>query len=72
MDGNWVSTSNTDAFYSIDETSGELVHGPNFVLNMDYELRREHKDTYEYPVHGWYWFDSQEEARIFFNLPPAE
>jgi hypothetical protein len=22
--------------------------------------------TYEYPVDGWYWFDSEEDAREFF------
>ena len=56
------------AFYSIDEATGDLLKGPNFVLNSDFELRRELKDTYEYPVFGWYWFDSEQEAKTFFNL----
>jgi len=56
----------TDGFYKLD---GELLHGPNFVLNADYELRRETKDQHTYPTDGWHWFDSEEEARAFFGLP---
>jgi hypothetical protein len=50
-------------FYKLD---GILLHGPNFVLNANYELRREHKDSYTYPVDGWIWFDSEEEAIAHF------
>jgi hypothetical protein len=57
---------NTSGFYKLD---GELLYGPNFVLNKDYELRCELYTEYTYPVDGWSWFDSEEEARIFFNLP---
>lgn len=45
-----------------------LIYGPNFVLNMNYELRLDLKDTYEYPIDGWYWFDSDDEAYAFFGL----
>ena len=55
------------SFYKLDD--GVLLAGPNFVLNQDYELRRELKDTYQYPVAGWYWFDTEQAARAFFNLP---
>lgn len=24
--------------------------------------------VYQYPVNGWYWFDTEEEANTFFNL----
>ena len=58
---------NNGAFYSVDE-GGSLFYGPNYVLGPGFELRRELKDTYEYPVHGWFWFDSNEEAIAFFNL----
>lgn len=57
---------NTSGFYKLD---GELLFGPNFVLNANYELRRETPDQHTYPVDGWYWFDSRAEARIFWNLP---
>lgn len=48
----------------------ELLHGPNFVIFPDgIELNIDQKDTYSYPVNDWYYFDSEELARIFFNLP---
>lgn len=57
---------NTSGFYKLD---GDLLYGPNFVLNANYELRKETKDQHEYPIDGWYWFDSEEIARAFFKLP---
>ncbi len=53
-------------FYKLD---GDLLYGPNFVLNADYSLYKETYDQYTYPVDGWYWFDSEEEARVYFELP---
>lgn len=58
---------NTSGFYKIE--NDELFYGPNFVYSKDYELTRETHEDLEYPVDGWYWFDSEEEAREFFNLP---
>lgn len=54
----------TSGFYKLD---GELLYGPNFVLNANYELHRENKDNYQYPIDGWYWCNSKEEAASFFN-----
>ena len=54
---------NTSGFYK--EESGELIYGPNFVLNKNYELRKETHEQHTYPVDGWYWFDSQAEAKLF-------
>jgi hypothetical protein len=45
-----------------------LSYGPNFVLDLNFELRKESKDDHTYPVDGWYWFDSIEEAYTFFNI----
>lgn len=42
------------------------------VLSAEYQLLTEDKDIYTYPIDGWYWFNSEEEAREFFNLPPQE
>ena len=61
---------NTSGFYLCEE--GQLLYAPNFVISKDYELRREHRDQYEYPAFGWSWFDSESEARAAFGLPPAE
>ena len=51
----------TQGFYKND--NGVLLHGPNYVLNKDYELRAESKDQHTYPVDGWTWFESEEDAR---------
>lgn len=61
--------NDTSGFYKED---GDLLYGPNFVLNANYELYRDQHDTYTYPVDGWYWFDSELEAREFFGLLPIE
>jgi hypothetical protein len=53
----------TSGFYK--EENGELIYGPNFVLNKNYELRKETHDQHTYPVDGWYWFDSQTEAKLY-------
>jgi len=63
-------------FYSLDDTIIDedgnqlkiLNHAPNFVVSSLYELRRENKDAYQYPVYGWFWFDSEEEAKAFFDI----
>ena len=57
---------NTSGFYK--EENGELLYGPNFVLNKNYELRKETHDQHTYPVDGWYWFDSEEEALALLIL----
>lgn len=59
-----------DGFYKYD--SGQLLYGPNFVLNAGYELRRETKDDHGYPVDGWCWCNSLEEACTLFGLNIAD
>ncbi len=54
-------------FYKLD--GGIVLHGPNFVINAEYELRTETKDDHTYPTDGWYWFDTDEEAYTFFEVP---
>lgn len=55
----------TSGFYKLD---GDLLFGPNYVLNANYELRRETRDQNTYPVDGWYWFDNESQAREFFGV----
>jgi len=57
---------NTQGFYKND--GGILLYGPNFVLNANYELRKETKDDYSYPVDGWHWFDSEDDAKNYFGI----
>jgi len=54
-------------FYKLE--SSNLIYAPNFVRNAEYDLFRENKDSYTYPVYGWYWFDSELEAKEFFGIP---
>lgn len=57
---------NQQGFYKLD---GILCHGPNFVINANYQLKAELKDTYQYPVDGWYYFEDENLARQHFGLP---
>lgn len=52
-------------FFKKEET--EILQAPNFVLGSDFELRVEEKDTYTYPVQGWYWFETLDEAIVAFS-----
>jgi hypothetical protein len=58
----------TSGFYKLD---GTLLYGPNFVLGPygTYELRKETYATHTYPVDGWYWFDTETDAKDFFGIP---
>jgi hypothetical protein len=58
-------TTDTSGFYKKEDDG--FLYG-KVVLNANYELRSESKDQYTYPVEGWYWFDTEEEAKRFFNL----
>lgn len=52
-------------FYKLD---GVLLYGANFVLNTNYELRKETKDQHSYPTDGWHWFDTLQEACTVLNI----
>jgi hypothetical protein len=65
MEGNMKDTS---GFYKLD---GTLLYGHWAVYGPNFTLLRELHETYTYPVDGWYWFDTEAEAREFFGLPPA-
>lgn len=54
-------------FYKIDGDT--LHHAIESVFSKDWELHVDTRTEYEYPVAGWYWFDSEAEALSFFNLP---
>lgn len=52
-------------FFKKEET--DILQAPNFVMGPDFELKAEEKDTYTYPVDGWYWFDTLDEAILAFS-----
>jgi hypothetical protein len=44
-----------DGFYKFED--GNWQYAPNFVYGPGYELTREKKDEYSYPVEGWSWYN---------------
>lgn len=45
-----------------------LFYAPNYVYAPTFTLVKEDKDTYSLPIDGWYWFESEAEAKAFFEL----
>lgn len=56
----------TSGFYKYQ--NDELFYGQNFVQSPTFELLKGLKDSYTYPVDGWYYFDTETEAKTFFNI----
>jgi hypothetical protein len=56
MDNSGIIES-TEGFYK--QVEGDWIYAPNFVYSENYELKKELKDTYIYPVNGWVWYDKQ-------------
>ena len=56
----------TKGFYKCEESNLQFA---NSVMSSEYILVEEGKDTLQFPVDGWRWFDSEEEAKQFFNVP---
>lgn len=45
---------------------GKVVYAKTAIYGKNYHLDYWDQGAYEYPVDGWYWFDSGEEALAFF------
>jgi len=43
-----------------------------FVMSPKIFLCREGRDEYLYPVDGWYWFDTEEEMMVAFDIACME
>lgn len=56
----------TQGFYK--KENDNLIYAQNLVLNSEYQLFKELKDEYNYPIDGWYWFDSEDDVYVFFNI----
>jgi hypothetical protein len=54
-------------FYKQDTT--ELRYAPNSVIGPGITLIAENHVGLTYPVNGWYWFDTVQEAFDFFGVP---
>ena len=61
-------------FYSLD--GNDLLHAPNFVFDAEFTLLSEEVEEYKsldvLPIDGWHWFDTIEDACLFFNIPLPE
>jgi hypothetical protein len=55
----------TEGFYK--KQNEELLYGPNIVEGSGYVLLAQEKDSYQYPVDGWSWFESEEAAIEWHN-----
>lgn len=55
MDNSGIET--TAGFYK--QEGENWLYAPNFVYGPTFELKKELKDTYIYPVEGWTWYDEQ-------------
>ena len=61
-------------FYKLEPSNKgrpQLIHG-RYLLNKDWTLDIALKDTYSYPVDGWTYYNSFEEAATGFNLTDAQ
>lgn len=66
--------SDTSGFYKFQKGSQEqnitdsMLYAKTTVLLSDRYLTTDKKDTYQYPVDGWMWFKSEEDAQIMFRM----
>ena len=55
----------TEGFYK--KQNKELLYGPNIVEGNGYVLLAQDKEAYSYPVDGWSWFASEQDAIEWYN-----
>lgn len=60
----------TRGFYKND--NNVLLYAPNYVINKNYELYTINSDSYDLPIDGWYWFENEDDAYLFFDLIKLE
>jgi len=58
------------AFYKSENSEVQIAE--TCITGLDLDLHCLQKDTYIYPVQGWYWFNTIEEAYTFFGLVYTE
>ena len=56
---------NTPGFYKKEGT--EILYAPNIIQGPNYALFAAEKDSYEYPVDGWIWAQSEADAIAYFE-----
>ncbi len=53
-------------FYKKDNE--QILEGENCIFTPNISMTKETKDDFTYPIEGWYWFDTKEEAYGFFGV----
>ena len=56
--------TDTSGFYKYENNN--LMFSPVSVISNEYILHEDDRANLKLPVDGWYWFDSEEEAKQFF------
>ena len=54
------------SFFKLED--GQVFEATQEVTNKEYTLRIEQHAEYSYPVDGWYYFETIEEAYTFFGV----
>lgn len=57
----------SSGFYRL--IGSDLQYAPNRVIANGYVLARENRDAVQSLPDGWRWFDSEDQARLFFEVP---
>ena len=61
--------SQAAGFYKREGEATILFYAPNSVyMPSGISLLKDNKNTYQYPVEGWSWFEAIEDAYSFHNL----
>lgn len=60
----------TSGFYKND--NGTFLYAPLFVQALGLLLLRQERDEYTYPIEGWRWFDSKDEAIAAYGVTPPD
>jgi hypothetical protein len=55
--------------YAGDGSVRDLVSCFNNISGPGFELFFDIPEASSYPAGGWYWFDSETDARLFFDIP---
>lgn len=56
----------TEGFYK--KQNEELLYAPNIIESNGYVLLAQDKDSYEYPIDGWFWFESEDASMEYFGV----
>ena len=57
-------------FYKLENET--LHYAPNYVLDAHYQLHKETHHNHTYPIDGWHWFNTQQEAHQHFGIVESD